>query len=226
MRIISPFKDYYDSFSQYGAGKEPTYLRTPTQLKVAMERYYSPRGDIHLRPGCVFFCGQLHPFVQISVIRTWNVIGHNIHAYSPSEACEFIERWMTPKEKAMDAKNNGAMKTTIKDIFDGYSRKGWCEKFDHKFDWEKVAAKHVPKACPIAILLQQIDHNMVLNACLQDVEFFKVFPTALAWQELRTWLSNQANPMTPIPKISDHDMAMSKGYDKWSFRKQSKNSKV
>lgn len=41
-----------------------------------------------------------------------------------------------------------------------------------------------------------------------------------AYQELQMWMSNQAIPHKPIPKVSDKDMVTAKGFDKWSFRKE------
>ena len=61
--------------------------------------------------------------------------------------------------------------------------------------------------------------NMRLNPRLSDFGFARVLDPFTAYQELRMWLSNLTNPEKPIPYVSDQDMLLAKGFDKFSFRK-------
>lgn len=76
--------------------------------------------------------------------------------------------------------------------------------------------------CPETKRYHQGPFQIVANACLKDVEFYRVFDSYAAFQELSMWLGNQAEPRKPIPKLDDVTMAEIKGFDKWSFRKPPK----
>jgi hypothetical protein len=62
---------------------------------------------------------------------------------------------------------------------------------------------------------------------LKKHSFYRVFPTAVAYQEISMYLGGvlgQGNPV--IPEISNDDMITSKGFNlKNSFRKEKKKSK-
>lgn len=78
---------------------------------------------------------------------------------------------------------------------------------------------------PIFVLDTQMNKDykypLTYNASLKKYKFFKVFSTALAYQEISMYLGGvlgQGNPT--IPEISNKDMIEAKGFDlKTSFRK-------
>jgi hypothetical protein len=76
------------------------------------------------------------------------------------------------------------------------------------------------KRCPVFIASRAPDGGaqLVWNACLKEVEFFRVFDPAKAYQEVWMWLNNQAVPIKPIPVLDDVTMAEVKGFNKYSFR--------
>jgi hypothetical protein len=57
------------------------------------------------------------------------------------------------------------------------------------------------------------------NARLTDYDFIRVFDPAHAYQEIWMFMNNMALPMKPIPVFDDVTMAESKGFNKFSFRK-------
>ena len=61
--------------------------------------------------------------------------------------------------------------------------------------------------------------DMTFNTQLKPLEFYKIFNTNLAYHEIEMFLNNMAVPMKPIPVLDDVTMAESKGFDKYSFRK-------
>lgn len=67
--------------------------------------------------------------------------------------------------------------------------------------------------------------HVFLNPNLTNVEFFRVVPAPQAYQAIRQWLSNQASPERPIPKIDDVTMAEAKGFDQFSFRKEARKKR-
>jgi hypothetical protein len=68
--------------------------------------------------------------------------------------------------------------------------------------------------------------SVTYDACLKDFEFYRVKDAPTAYQEVAMWLGNQADPGKTIPEIDDVTMAEAKGFDKWSFRKQSSKKTV
>ena len=64
-----------------------------------------------------------------------------------------------------------------------------------------------------------------LNGNLKNIQFYKKFDAASAYQELAMWYSNQAPEMKPLVQIEDKYKVQEHGFDKWSFRKQPKDFK-
>jgi hypothetical protein len=61
---------------------------------------------------------------------------------------------------------------------------------------------------------------------LKDVEFFRVFDPHTTYQEIFMYISGVlGGNMKEIPEMSDDDMRDSKGFDKWSFRKEPSSKK-
>jgi hypothetical protein len=72
----------------------------------------------------------------------------------------------------------------------------------------------------------QQNRCIILNACLKDVEFFRVFDPHTTYQEIFMYISGVlGGNMKEIPEMSDDDMRDSKGFDKWSFRKEPSSKK-
>ena len=69
--------------------------------------------------------------------------------------------------------------------------------------------------------------TITFNAELKGLNFYRIFPTALAFQEISMYLGGvlgQGNPV--IPEISNNDMIEAKGFDlKTSFRKEKSDKK-
>ena len=61
--------------------------------------------------------------------------------------------------------------------------------------------------------------KIVYNACLKDLEFFRLFDTYTAFQEISMFLGGLAVPLKEIPHVPDKIMVGAKGFDQWSFRK-------
>jgi hypothetical protein len=61
-------------------------------------------------------------------------------------------------------------------------------------------------------------NTLILNPRLKDYSFQKVVPPAPAYQNLRVWVSNQAMPEKPLPKIDDLTLSEAKGFNRYSFR--------
>ena len=66
------------------------------------------------------------------------------------------------------------------------------------------------------------DECLVKNPTLMDYQFYKVFDPYSAYQEISMFLGNQLcnTKEAEVPVGDDIVLAESKGYDKWSFRKE------
>jgi hypothetical protein len=67
--------------------------------------------------------------------------------------------------------------------------------------------------------------ELTINGCLGDLGFYQIFDSFSAYQELRMWVSNQASPEKDMPNFGDDLKAASKGFDKFSFRKDPSKKK-
>jgi hypothetical protein len=69
--------------------------------------------------------------------------------------------------------------------------------------------------------------NLILNPCLKDLAFYTQVNVTQAFQKIEQFVSNQLVDVdTPdVPVGSDDDIRDSKGFDKWTFRKQSNKQK-
>ena len=65
-----------------------------------------------------------------------------------------------------------------------------------------------------------------INPILKEYEFYKVFDTYQTFQEIQMFISGVlGNKENNVVIISDKDKIIQHGFDKWSFRKESKNGK-
>lgn len=65
-----------------------------------------------------------------------------------------------------------------------------------------------------------------VNAVLKPYEFYKVFDTFTAFQEIQMFIGGVlTNPEQNMVNISNESRIKKHGFDKWSFRKESKNKK-
>jgi hypothetical protein len=77
------------------------------------------------------------------------------------------------------------------------------------------------KRCPIFVATKMRNRwEVAYNALLNRLEFYRVFDPFRAFQEVRMFMSNMAMPEKPLPQLDDVTLAESKGYNKWSFRKE------
>jgi hypothetical protein len=95
----------------------------------------------------------------------------------------------------------------------------FLEGEQHKDNYEK---KFEEKKSPIFVCKSTIRWKRTIqwNACLKDYQFYQVFDTYMAYQEISMFLGSLAMPEKPIPTLDDKTMAESKGFNKWSFRKE------
>lgn len=213
IRIISKFKDYYDSVQLYGQD-DLVYVREPSEIEVE-----DPKGiwccgyldGITVRLGCVGFCGNLYPYVTLC-----KDYGDPHTFYSVEEVTKFVVPLL--KKKDVETYHNKYSR------WSNYLSEGRIKRFFEEKNWE-IYNKQLDIA-PIFVVKYKRNYNdpttLTLNAPLKDLQFYKLFDSYTAFQELFMYIGNTAQPEKEIPKVSDSDMIVAKGFDKHSFRKQKK----
>ena len=221
MRIISKFKDYYDSALGYGIDPTLVYLRKeeninnlPMKYRLNSGRNFRSNYDIFV----IGFCGNLY-----SCVRTWKKEGEIVYDqwgewdktnsvpifhYDLDECIEIIEDnerqdWIA-KEKVEDFKEL-IKRTDFINFFQEYK---------------------VP-----TFILGQGEYNLsgptfIINPRLKDFQFFKVIDAYTAFQEISMYLGGVLPRKEPdTVDVSEACKVHSKGLDSWSFRKKGPNSK-
>jgi hypothetical protein len=252
MRIISRFKDYYDTALAHGADDKLVYVRQPQEYKQVYENgrwCHVPQELAHLgrfaceyggksdvrgptalgeRYAYVYVCGVRYPAVGIG-------FGTDTRDFTWFYDFETFER---------------GVKVVIKQFIEERSHHAWFRPKVYT-DYEANIIKHLdPDRKPSGLRFWRQptipffsrrddklkafceEHNLpiiighsdrvVLNGPLRPMQFIKVMPPATLFQELAMFLGNQASVDDTPVKISDKDRIAQHGFDKFSFRKQPK----
>jgi hypothetical protein len=231
MRILSNFVDYYDGVQKYGQDLHMLYLRKSETIYLPYEhnsrhyksdlRYYMRHincnflTDIDTPVYLIGFCGKFYPCVKVggkSGIK---------YCYDFQETIENIQLNHVEILKGKRRQNISYLLQDLQNFFYMSEVKSYSnfaqELAGYIFDGFKVPI-FVYSVCAYNKV------RLILNAKLSTYQFYKVFNSYLAFQELEMYLGGLASPEKPIPKIDDLTMARAKGFDKYSFRKDKKNS--
>jgi len=207
MYIISKFHDYYDVGMKLGIDKAVIYERDTTTIKKIFP--LRPTTESGWAEAVVAFCGKFYPFIY-----------HQIEG--------IVDRIIWDVELAVVALPT-SRRTYIWNNDIG-SEKGIREFFARQYP-QLETLFHEHKTPIFAFNPSRIRANfwlndgpyrsLVINPCLKDWEFYKVKDPITAFQEVHMFVSGVIGaPARPTVKISDKDMAASKGHDgKYSFRK-------
>jgi hypothetical protein len=196
MKIISPFKDYYDYIQAWG--KEPgiVYNRKEQSLidgevfedfqRVRFGSYFTGRANSY--PFLLGFCGRIIP-----AFKEYIVGGTKTRFVWGEEAREIILKYCRRDHSMSNLVRFVENPTKVlDDLFAKYQVPVF------RINWRHV----------------------VLNPCLKEFEFDMYMPADQAFQEISTFIGTElkekmvASPMTNREKVSSH------GFDKKSFRKE------
>jgi len=233
MRVASRFSDYYDAGMAMGQDQSLIYNRYPIVENLdpypfsTIGNYVYPLSIISYTIG---FCGKLYRLLEFNNSNSGSqkeIRSARKIAYSLKDADNYILKHY-PKEYKEYSSNEWMRKagflhrkrSHIENYFNGFRQNIWGEPTkEHNKEWVSSLFKH---SSPIFLAETDLRKNtgkITYNAELKPFEFYRVFDSHSAYQEVAMWLSNQAVPIKPIPKISDKIMIEIKGFDKFSFRK-------
>lgn len=207
MRIVSPFKDYYDCIQSVGFTKEPLFIRDTKSVHF-FPQYLIPRAtryknDDNYDVGCIGFCGTIYPY-----IRTGNSFDGYQYYYSTKKWGKYSS---ILEMVSVDWQNKGKI----------YNRD--CSKINDEL---KTPIFHIDYSRDREVDGQKWRGYQEKNPNLSLLQFQQIKDPYTAFQEIEQWLCNQASPEKPIPQISNNDMIEAKGFDlKYSFRKEKNENK-
>jgi len=234
MRIISKKHDYYDKVMIYGADATVIFNRKLVEYHKADD--FSPDIEKHFRETfgllrgkrldleafAVIFCGMIHKGIRIETEERsgfgW-VKGYNkTYCFNAKETIKFLENNKIDVEKDFEKRtytNGKFVKAPVKRRIEMFFEDSGSDKFMNLM---------IEKRCSI-LLVERTDYygdslKVTENPVLKKVGFFRAVDPYTAYQQLSMFVGGiLPKKEKPIIKISDKDMIIKKGFDKWSFRK-------
>lgn len=205
MRIISPFRDFYDVVMRQGMDRDIVYLREPKDINIKRKyelgyHYMARYSSMHVHMRLLGYCGQIYHVFE--VVRT--LTGHP----------DFSEFYFT-----YDA---------FKAAGYGKSERRWWGKSDYeKFVEQDVSSalalfhEHQVPLFLIELSRDKYKENVIhLNPNLKKLDFQKFKDPYTTYQDIFQYVSGVLNSRENyMVKVSDKVKAEKHGFDKWSFRK-------
>jgi len=241
MRIISGFKDYYDSVQRDDEERTPVFVRNQVEEEL---RKYTYEGELkklfgfvarswsyyRLPYSCMFnvigFCGKLY---EVTIVwwseKTFNKVENKMENKVVKKFCYSFEEFVEVTNKILQSHK----KLGKRENADHVSRKRKANELFTKMDTISESFLNIffelKTPC---FLIQPKEVEVILTVCpkLEDWEFQKIFDTFSAYQEIRMFISGVLTNNEEVPqKISDEDMRDMKGFDDQSFKKTEHQSK-
>lgn len=235
MRIIAKNHDYYDSVMIHGT--DPTIIfnrklveyNDSNKFSPEIEKYFRETFSL-LRGGqlspdlfAVIFCGKIYRGIRIYTKKeqeeNWWYAGYDkTHCYDPEETLKVL------KNNKVDLNEELSNKIYIDGKFIKASAERRIKMFFEDHSSDKFMNLMIEKRCPILLIEKTTTYNASLkaieNPILKELDFFRLFDPYTTHQRLSMFigglLPREANPTV---EISDKDMIVKKGFNKWSFRK-------
>jgi hypothetical protein len=223
MKIISKYHDYYDGVGAHDREPTPVYLRHSKDIKdVKIERDYLKIGRIDFRPNnstfkhdrvayirIVGFCGKMYPFLHVTkYYGTWGNDDDEkdeefIYDHDRLDALEYKHylRWLGEKPGLF------------------YKRDDYIKNLNSSEELKSLFKKY---NTPVFLLTKVWNEPyLTINPILKDFHFAKAIDPYTAYQELSMYLGNELTQehQGNVPTGDDKTLASSKGYDRFSFRK-------
>lgn len=238
MRIISKFKDYYDSCTALGFDAGVVWVREQKTCSASGTFFKelpfpslygftvsTRQCGLHIAPSprIVLFCGKLVPCIVVTETEP----GKN----PPNCSSKFF--YDVDSFDSYVAKHGRDLSQIVRSRFWGEDQfKGkeglfrWFEsvaQFQRKaLDWS-VSSRVVCAVYPHREdgCLSPNEAPVQLNPSLKHLEFYKHLPATTAFQEVSMFVGGVLPQSTAMPiQISDKDRIAQHGFNKYSFRKQ------
>jgi len=197
MRIISKYKDFYDYVQKMGQDPTLVYNRKESHMDV---RGFKPAKRVDIHPCSWINKGD----AKGSVYRYFIIFCNKIYpVYKTREGYFFIEQIKENYPKAY---------------------KIFKEPIDNSRS--KLIIDCVPRDIPVALLTPE--NILYLNPKLEPFGFASIWNPERTFQEIAQFLYSRKESNAKYDgevmsdKVSDKDLLVAKGFDKYSFRKEKK----
>jgi hypothetical protein len=230
LKLISKFRDYYDSVSHQYLDKEIKYIREQYTIQVDNKRSKSypkvvndgarsgmlsknPLYRFTISGEIIGFCGYLYPLIRIREYPSDKVLAI-FYNY------DNLKKWVNDLNFPI---KNGKPGWFWRDGFDlGYLNE--CKRyFEERKNWEALENKFFELNTPCFLYKEARGHDceLQINPKLKDYRFAGVKDPFTAHQELYQFVGGYLNqPVNKTVTISDLDKIAKHGFDKWSFRQK------
>jgi hypothetical protein len=229
MLIVSDFHDFYDSCSATGVDKTVVFQRKKKIEAIDLNDLKLPytescrskiRGQFFfytIRKMVVGFCGGLYPLVCVEKLDERKELFEKVVFYKPEDLYSYLDSEKIQIDGRFSYFSDFEIKNREK-----------MNKFFLKTTWKKLEFLFRQKNLATFLIGRGIsknnsDHEVTLlsNPRLFELNFMKVKDPFSAYQEIYMFISGFLGvPEKKQLKISDKDMAASKGHDSpYSFKK-------
>lgn len=223
MRLISKSRDYYDSALKMWYDETITYVRKADTREVSV-RLTDILNNLNLRyissyevtPLLIGFAGKFYPVIEFFHGNDINEEKTNTYHYTYEEL-----------KKHLKSNRNKYLDKEFKRFFDNdYSSLEYLfAEYNSPIVVLDISAFFVE--CRYKRLGYELtelhDRAVNINVVLKDYEFYRVFDTYTAFQEISMYVSGVLNQGFPImTEISDVSMRDKKGFYKYSFKTRPK----
>ncbi len=229
MRIISPFKDYYDSAQAYGIDPKLNYYRKPEVFhSVQLKDYFPVPGIpdslgywniIIATTGLLIVCGRIYPFLLPSKVLEFD---------TNRSATEQISRSlvMSPDDPLIT-------KSVARDIFrdEAYWLRIVKDYFNYINEIRGYAVgSEIHRALRAPIILTSVSRQnwksefvpvpALTNPRLANFGFQSILDPFTCFQEIAQYLGNELaqHDTAPLRTGDDETIARTKGFDEQSFQ--------
>lgn len=229
-----PFFIQYKDVHGYGF-KSPNGLFNHTAIQKAKiiedesncpfytNHFNSSNNEFDVQTYVIGFCGKLYQAFHCTLMTTYGRKEEKYTLYNIEDLDKFFETHF-PKEL-----NKYYSQETVF-YYEQDGLKGLHSRFQKSIkDFERIyretqwdrTVEILIETYRTPVFIRCPDNTVLINGILNPLEFWRVFDHFTTYQEISMFLSNIAAPEKPIPQPSDIDMRDAKGFDKWSFRKES-----
>lgn len=238
MKILSRFKDYYDSISHQYMDKKILYIRDPKVIEIDRKEVpevynfeivnykVNPAQPWYFNMEIIGFCGKLVPVVTIA---TWSdeQDPHKFQKvkfgfYTIEEVRRFVKENRIPIEEGKRYRWFYSYSETLDSLARFLESTKDFNKLNDFFRKYNVPAFSI-RMQPDTYRSRRNPIQLVLNPMLRNYAFAKVKDPFSAHQDLYQYVGAfLSQPEREMIQISDLDRLHKHGFDKWSFRKPPK----
>ncbi len=238
MLIVSPFHDYYDgALGTAGVDKTIVYRRKyyhdlDQEAPIKIQRWsdfphYSPdwfvrniNANTYGHPmyrGMVIFCGKAYPFLQVPLYE--DGIDPKQWAARPGGARRFIyNNFMSDNRLLAQLSDSGKKAVEVFSKFAEKQRNDDYSDLNKKYQSPALASFRTDYGKSSYTM----PYTAAVNPCLAELEFFKVFNSFDAFQEIYYFIGNVLtnNEDPPDLKLDEKTKLLTKGMDNMSFKRR------